>query len=102
MSTKRHDTQVSRAATHLPPFEATTISKRFAQKHSAHWQAHLKRVSPFLVYGINVWWHSSADNYVFHDGTNDPEYHPEGPAFCTTEMLTLKVFVHVQSFVGVM
>ena len=70
VSTKRHDTQVNRAATHLPPppppFEATTISKHFAQKHSAHWQAHLKRVSPFLVYGINVWWHSTADNYIMY------------------------------------
>ena len=80
VSTKRHDTQVSRAATHLPPFQATTISKHFVQKHSPHWQAHLKRISPFLVCGVDVWWHSDSDNYVFHDGTNDPEYHPEGPA----------------------
>ena len=80
VSTKRHDTQVSRAATHLPPFQATTISKHFIQKHSPHWQAHLKRISSFLVYGVDVWWHSDTDNYIFHDGTNDPEYHPEGPA----------------------
>lgn len=33
-----------------------------------------------MVYGVNVWWHSTADNYVFQDGTNDPEYHLEGPA----------------------
>ena len=79
MSTKRHDTQVSRAATHLPPFEATSISKYFVQEHSSHWQAHLKRINSFLVYGVDVWWHSDADNYVFHDRTNDPEYHPEGP-----------------------
>ena len=80
VSTKKHDTQVSRAASHLPPFEGTTISKQFTQKHSPHWQAHLKRISSFLVYGVDVWWHSDTDNYIFHDGTNDPEHHPEGPA----------------------
>ena len=29
--------------------------------------------------GLMFWWHSDADNYIFHDRTNDPEYHPEGP-----------------------
>ena len=76
VSTKKHDTQLHT----FPHFKLLLFSKHFMQKHSPHWQAHLKRISSYLVYGVDVWWHSDTDNYVFHDGTNDPEYHSEGPA----------------------
>ena len=79
VSTQKQDTQVSRAATHLPSFQGTNIPKQFVQDHSPHWQAHLKRISSFLVHGVDVWWHSDTNSYIFHDGTNDPEYRQEGP-----------------------
>ena len=43
------------------------------------WQSHLKRISPFLVCGKDVWWCTDEEGYVFKDGNSDPEYQPAGP-----------------------
>ena len=43
------------------------------------WQAHLKRLSPYLILGEGVWWHSTITGYEFHDGKEAPEFQNQGP-----------------------
>ena len=43
------------------------------------WQAHLKRLSPYLILGEGVWWHSTISGYEIHDGKEAPEFQNQGP-----------------------
>ena len=45
------------------------------------YQAHLERLSDYLLTGEGVWWHRDSDtgDFVFHDGESEPEYREEGP-----------------------
>ena len=39
----------------------------------------MRRISPFLVYGENIWWTQTETDYQFFDSDTDPEYQSEGP-----------------------
>ena len=55
-SVNEADSQVSRAAKSLPQCNGSTFSKKFVKKRIQSWQAHLERISSFLVEGEGVWW----------------------------------------------
>ena len=42
------------------------------------WQAHLKRISSYLV-NSKVWWDQTANGFIFKDGDLDVDFRPEGP-----------------------
>lgn len=88
------DSQVRRAASNLERFSGTVISKSFTSTRNHSWQAHLERISPFLVHGKGVWWLETADDYRFLDGTTDPEYHQEGPPLLHYRLSTLQDVTH--------
>ena len=75
---QNEETIVSRAALDLPHFDGTVIPFEFAIKYADSWQAHLEKISHFVVCG-NVWWIVDERGYVFKDGFSDPPCHPEGP-----------------------
>ena len=56
----------------------TTVSKTFIKERPQSWQAHLSRISSFIVHE-QIWWKEEPDNFVFLDGDNDPDYRDEGP-----------------------
>ena len=69
----RQQSQISKLKKSLPPTTNTQISKGIIMKYNREWQAHLQRISDFLVEKEGVWW-SQNDQYVeFHDVTNVPE-----------------------------
>ena len=74
-------TKVQVATKHVPQCTGSKFSKSFLYRKRSSWQAHLERISSYLVHGPEVWW--TYDNiyktYHFHDADNDPDYHPEGP-----------------------
>ena len=88
-SVNEADSQVSRAAKRLPQCNGSTFSKKFVKKGIQSWQAHLERISPFLVEG-GVWWKEFGDNYIFRDGDNDPNYHTQGPTLLHFRTSSLK------------
>ena len=73
------DSQVSKAASSLPVFNQTTVTKNFTDKHKHSWQAHLERISPFLVEGRGSWWHEKDGSYIFLDGDSDTDHRTHGP-----------------------
>ena len=73
----KSDSQVQ-ATSNLERFSGSMVSKSFISTRNHCWQAHVERISPFLVYGKGVWWFEMAD-YHFLDGATDPESHLEGP-----------------------
>ena len=72
------DSQVSKAAACLDQVSGTSISKSFVRTRLHSWQAHLERISPFLV-EKRAWWTETTTTYEFKDGDDDQCYHPEGP-----------------------
>jgi len=43
------------------------------------WQAHLRRLYPYLLPGKGVWWKTTEEGYKFLDGTAEPAERCEGP-----------------------
>ena len=84
------DSQVQRAASNLKQFGGTLFSKSFVSKRNHSLQAHLERISPFLLPGKGVWWLEVDECYQFLDGATDPEYHTEGPELLHYRSSTLK------------
>ena len=73
---------ISKAANELnQQMENTKISCTFLTTRSSSWQAHLKRIGPFLQQGPGVWWEKMDDEgaYEFFDGSTKPDYREEGP-----------------------
>ena len=73
------DSRVAKAAANVPAYKGTHIDKEFLKHRSHSWEAHLLRISDYLVPGKGVWWKETASSYVFIDGDRDPLAHPEGP-----------------------
>ena len=48
------------------------------QKHTRSWQAHLVRISRYLLPG-RAWWKAEGENYIFTDSDSDPDFQPAGP-----------------------
>ena len=85
-----------RAASSLKKFSGTMISKSFISRRHHSWQAHLERISPYLVNGKSVWWHETDEDYHFLDGATDPECHSEGSQLLHYRSSTLKDVTHRQ------
>ena len=45
----------------------------YIQNNSADWQAHLQRISDFLIFGENIWWKKTEFGIGFFDVDNEPE-----------------------------
>jgi hypothetical protein len=73
------ETKVNKVATDLPPFCGTSLTSKFISSKSRSWQAHLERISSYLVVGEGVWWSKKGNSFIFHDGDHDPDYHTKGP-----------------------
>lgn len=78
-SVRTADTQVSHIAKHLPQITGSNFAATFLQRKRNSWQAHLERISRFLVQGEGVWWKHVEGGYQFLDGDSDPD-HQCGPA----------------------
>lgn len=69
---------VTTAASRLPRYKRTKVSHEFIQRQP-NWQAHLYRISPYLVRGEGVWWKNEQDCYTFLNSINDPSQNVHGP-----------------------
>ena len=99
-SVNEADSQVSKAAANLSAFKGSKFSKCFVEYRLHSWQAHLERISPFLLEGEGVWWREFNGIYYFMDGDDDPNYHSQGPTLLhfTTSSLDDVVNRHKKSW----
>ena len=81
------DSQVSRAAANLTSFKGSKISKSFIEHRLHSWQAHLERISPFLL-ERGVWWREFNGIYYFMDGDDDRNYDSQGPTLAFQDIFT--------------
>lgn len=70
-SVQKGESQVSHVAKDMPQLPATKVKMSFILQREDSWQMHLKRISPFLIAGVDVWWSYMPNGFVFHDGDTD-------------------------------
>ena len=78
-SLKNGETRVKWVAAALPPFPGTTVSETFISGCSSSWQAHLERISHYLLCGEGVWWEKVGTSFKFFDADSDADFRPQGP-----------------------
>ena len=76
---EKQESQVSRLAHSLPLQSNTRVPKELIKKHSRSWQAHLERISDFLLPGEGVWGCQDDEFVEFFDACSEPEFREEGP-----------------------
>ena len=55
----------------------TVISQSILNKVSEHYQAHLEKISDYLLPGPSVWWKKTPQGIMFLDGNNEDDHHSE-------------------------
>ena len=71
--------EIHKLAQMLGPTVNTVIPYSWLSTHPTLHQAHLERISDFLLPGPGVWWRHNQAGIEFLDGSNSPSQHPEGP-----------------------
>ena len=64
-SVEKQQAHVSKLASSLPGFPNTVIPKDMLVNHPSSWQAHLERISDFLLVGKGFWWNKSVKMATF-------------------------------------
>ena len=69
---------IGKYAKTLPPPENTSFK---TDVNCYVYQAHIERISDFLLPGKDVWWHfdNDIDTIISHDGSAEPDERLEGP-----------------------
>ncbi|CAB3981856.1 Retrovirus-related Pol poly from transposon opus [Paramuricea clavata] len=79
-SVEKQQAQVSKLASSLPSFPNTIIPKDMLVNHPSSWQAHLERISDFLLVGKGAWWNECENGDIhFFDAKGSPELLEKGP-----------------------
>ena len=96
--TEAQESQISHFAHQLPKAANTSFFGDLFQ--SEMYQAHLERISDYLLPGEGVWWHRDEEScsIVFHDSVDEDDWRDEGPAMCHFRSSSLKsIELRVQS-----
>ena len=83
-------TRIQKEGQQLGLTQNTTVETDF---RISSWQAHLQRLSRYLVCGEGIWWHRIDKGYEFHDGNHSRDFHVQGPDllhFCHTTLKELE------------
>ena len=91
------DSMVAKAGAQVKGYTGTCITPEFLQYRSKSWQAHLQRISKFLLPGEGVWWEKTSSGYHFFDSDEDPDYHKEGPTLMHFRSTHLKQVILEQN-----
>ena len=86
----KRNSQINTHAEGLPVYPGTKFAMDWVKKRVYAWQAHLKRISHYLIEGKGAWWNiTESGDVCFDDGGNDLESVHKGPCllhFCTSEL----------------
>ena len=68
---KERESRLAKLACCLPPAKNTIIPHRVILKYPCEYQAHLERISDFLLCGEGVWWRHNLSGVEFLDGPQE-------------------------------
>jgi len=87
------ETQIQKTAYQLPKSNNTVLDKRYLKKSNS-WQAHLTRISPYLIPGPGVWWSDLADSVEFTDGPEEADFVLKVPECRTFETVHCRTYIN--------
>ena len=64
---KAQESEILKLAKALPPKQNTVIPLAWLQNSSVHYQAHLERISDYLLQGAGMWWRFVSNGVEFFD-----------------------------------
>ncbi len=73
ISFAKEDNEISKLQKCLREKSNTVISTDWQKRYKHHYQAHLERLSHFLVEGPGVWWTTTPEGVEFFDATQAPQ-----------------------------
>ena len=73
------ESQIKSISAAVGPMENTIFSNSILENSSEHYQAHLERVSDYLVPGPGVWWKRVPNGIMFLDGSSEDDFKDLGP-----------------------
>ena len=91
------ESQIKALSAKVGPMENTIISHSVMCEGSVHYQAHLERISDYLVLGPGVWWKKVSQGVMFLDGTSEEDFRDVGPSlqhFRSTSLTDIKLYLH--------
>lgn len=87
---EKQESEVTKLASTLAPKSNTTLSKKWTEQHSSHFQAHLERISDYLILGKGVWWKENKSSITFYDVDQSQKPGPQVQHFRNTDMLQVR------------
>ena len=94
---KSQESEVEKLAKALGKRQNSIIPFSWIEKTPTHYQAHLERISDFLLLGKSAWWTRTSDGIEFLDGATSPTSNETGPCLHHYRTATLSdVDCHLQ------
>ncbi|XP_070555061.1 uncharacterized protein [Ptychodera flava] len=72
------DSEISKLGKSLSFGGNTVFPLNLMRRHTLI-QAHMERISDYIIRGADIWWTQRDDGVEFFDGTNEQDSKPEGP-----------------------
>ena len=96
------ESEIKSLAKAVGPMKNTVIPQKIMDSYSAHYQAHLERISDYLIPGPGVWWKRTSEQVEFLDGTDEEAFKEAGPQLLhfrstSTAEIDLYLFNHWES-----
>lgn len=91
------ESQIKALSAKVGPMANTIISNSMMLKASVHYQAHLERISDYLVLGPGVWWKKVSEGIMFLDGTSEEDFRDVGPPlqhFRSNSLTDIELYLH--------
>ena len=76
---KAQESEVQKLAKALGKQQNSIIPFSWIEKTPTHYQAHLERISDFLLLGKGAWWIQTSNGIEFLDGATSPTSNENGP-----------------------
>ena len=88
--------EIHKLAKTLGPALNTVIPYSWLEQNPSLHQAHLQRISDFLLPGPAIWWKHCADGIEFQDGHDSPSQQLQGPDIhhlCSTSLSEIDIYL---------
>ena len=95
--TDKGESEVNKLSRTIGPRCNTIYSDSFIKKHAAQYQAHLERISDYLLPGEGTWWKHSAAGVEFLDGHGEKNVSEKGPTLMHYRTKSMRdIEIHLQ------
>ena len=93
------ESQIKSLSKALGPMKNTIFPESMLKNVSEHYQAHLERISDYVLPGPGIWWKKVPEGIMFLDGSSEEDYKCNGPTlqhFRSTSIDDINIYLQNQ------